>query len=223
VEAVVALLVGLLVVQLGLSTLARLRAAQRELAARTDELVALRVGRHVLRRELRYGVPDRDWMAAGDSLSLRAFRGTALVCASDSLAAEIVVAYVGDRAPDPSKDSLLLVTEEGVAHVYALAGVGAPSAPCAGPRGATAMRWRLDRAAPPAAAVARLFERGSYHLGDAALRYRRGASGRQPLTPDVWSAGSGWDVSDGRLGMHVVPSRPGAAPWTGWIGSRVPE
>ena len=113
-----------------------------DLAARADELVALRVSRHVLRRELRHGLPGRDWSVDADSLSLRAFRGTAIVCAADSVAAEVVVAYRGDRAPDPSKDSVLLVTADGRSAVRALTGTGVASTPCPGsPVGATA-RWR---------------------------------------------------------------------------------
>ncbi len=218
-EALVALLVGLLVLQMGLASLARLRAAQADLMARADALVAVRVGRHVLRRELRHGVPGRDWDVTADSLGLRAFRGTGIVCASDSTAAELTVWYQGDRAPDPSKDSVLLVTGEGQVGVRALAGTGVAPAPCPGGAG-TSARWRLDRAAPSGTVVARVFERGSYHLSDAALRYRRGASGRQPLTPEVWSSASGWRISTDRLGVGVVPARGGGAAWSGFLAWR---
>ena len=81
-EVRVALVVGFLVLQLGLSTLARFRTVQRQLAERVDVLVAQRVGRHVLRRELRHGLPGRDWLADAESLSVRAFRGTAIACAT---------------------------------------------------------------------------------------------------------------------------------------------
>ena len=217
-----ALLVGLLVLQLGLATLARLRSAQADLAARSDALVALRVGRHVLRRELRYGLPGQDWIAEPDSVSLRAFRGTGLVCQSDSAAAELVVSYRGDRAPDPSKDSVLLVTADGLSVARALAGTGVASTPCPGWVAGPSTRWRLDVGAPTGAVVARLFERGSYHFADAALRYRRGASGRQPLTPEVWSAVTAWDVTAERLAIDVVPAAAGA-PWKGFVAWRLPE
>lgn len=220
-EAVVALLVGLLVLQLGLATLARFRAARADLEARTDALVALRMGRHVLRRELRHSFAGRDWVAASDSLALRAFRGTALVCASDSAAAELVVSYRGDRMPDSSKDSLLLVTETGVTVVRALAGVGSAPSPCAAP--GAAARWRLDRGAPSGTVLARLFERGSYHLSGAALRYRPGASGRQPLTPEVLSAAARFDVTPERVGVELVPWPRGGAAWSGFLAWRTPE
>jgi len=221
-EAIVALLVGLLVLQLGLATLARLRSAQADFSVRTDELVALRVGRHVLRRELRHGLPGRDWSADADSLSLRAFRGTAIVCASDSTAAELVVSYRGERAPDPSKDSVLLVTPDGLSAVRALVGTGVAPTPCPGSAGSTA-RWRLDRGGPPSAVVARLFERGSYHLSGAALRYRRGTSGRQPLTPEVWSTATAWEVSADRLAVGLVSSAGSSRPWSGFLAWMTPE
>ena len=39
--------------------------------------------------------------------------------------------------------------------------------------------------APAEPILLRFFETGSYHLGDDALRYRRGSGGRQPLTEPV--------------------------------------
>lgn len=222
IEAVVALLVGLLVLQLALSTLARFRAVQRELGERADALVALRVGRHVLRRELRQGRAGIDWVAARDSLALRAFRGSAVVCASDTLSAQIVVSYRGGRAPDPTKDSVLLLSDDGTASLRALVGTGVSPVPCIGPGGGAAARWTLDRGAPPGTVAARFFERGSYYFSGAALRYRRGASGRQPLTPETWSSDTSWDVGSDRVGVQLVPSRAGE-PWSGflaWLSAR---
>jgi hypothetical protein len=40
---------------------------------------------------------------------------------------------------------------------------------------------------------------GSYHLDDA-LRYRRGAGGRQPLTADVFASTSRFELSPGASG-----------------------
>jgi hypothetical protein len=222
VETIVALLVGLLVVQLGLTTLGRFRSAQRELGERADALVALRIGRHVLRRELRHGTPGRDWTTEHDSLALRAFRGVAMICASDTVSAELVVWYRGERAADSTKDSLLLLGEGGGAEARALLGTGVAPTPCTGPGSGVAERWRLDRAAPSGSLVARVFERGSYHLSNAALRYRRGVSGRQPLTPEVLSATTAWDLTDDRLGVTLVPAREGA-PWSGFLAWTRPE
>ena len=54
--------------------------------------------------------------------------------------------------------------------------------------------WTIE---PPVtgALVARIFERGSYHVVGRALRYRRGLGGRQPLTPNVFD--------DDRSGMEA--------------------
>ena len=51
--------------------------------------------------------------------------------------------------------------------------------------GADSELWTIDPPVP-GALVARIFERGSYHVSGGALRYRRGMGGRQPLTLDVF-------------------------------------
>jgi len=217
-EALVALLLGLLVVHLGLDALRRLEAGRNRIAARTDALVALRVTRHVLRREVRHGVAGNDWALGDDSLSLRAFRGVGLVCVSDSARASVIVSYAGDRAPDPDKDSVLLLGPLGDAEVAALSAAAPTTTVCPGPGSAGAAEWLLDRPAPTGTVAAKLFERGSYHLVDAALRYRRGGSGRQPLTPEVWSAATRWTTSAGRVGVELVPLDSLAGPpWQGLV------
>ena len=217
-EALVALLLGFFVVHFAFDTLARVTSVQARLAARSDGLVALRVARYVLRRELRHGRPGRDWSFVDDSLSVRAFRGTALVCPSDSAATELVVAYRGDRGADPTKDSVLLFTAAGESVVRALVSAGSAPPPCAvGPVGSLAT-WRLDDDAPAKIVLARLFERGSYHLSGSALRYRRGLSGRQPLTPEVWSGATRWTRSGSRLGVDLLPrDADGGRPWSGFL------
>lgn len=215
-EALLALLLGLLVAHLALSSLARLGALRARLSLRTDALVALRVSRHVLRRETRHGSEGVDWAVAGDSLWLRAFRGAAVVCANDTVQATLVVSYAGDRAPDPTKDSVLFVAPDGTRAVRALVGASPTAGSCSGP-GATAS-WRLDRGAPADAVVGKLFERGAYHLADAALRYRRGASGRQPLTPEVWDGASAWSATGLSVGVVLVPRDSTAGtPWSGFL------
>jgi hypothetical protein len=219
-EVLVVLLLALRLMQLGLDSLSKLEGGRGRIAARTDALVALRVSRHVLRRELRHGVAGTDWELDGDSLSLRAFRGVALVCASDSASATLVVSYAGDRAPDPAKDSVALLTEDGAAAVRAILATEPAAIACPGLGGGEAESWRLDRGAPPGTLAAKLFERGSYHLSDGALRYRRGASGRQPLTPEVWSAATGWTSSRGGIGLVLVPRDSAAGPsWSGLVSS----
>lgn len=217
-EVLVALLIGFVVIHLSLDTMARLRSAQARLAARADGLVALRVTRHVLRSELRRGRPGEDWQVGGDTLGLRAFRGTALVCPRDSVSDALQVSYEGVRWPDPSKDSLLLLTAHGGTVLRDLVATGAPSASCALETPGSPSTWLLDSAAPADVVLARLFERGSYHLSGSALRYRRGLSGRQPLTPEVWSSASRWSTSADRLGIDLVPRESEAGrPWAGFL------
>jgi hypothetical protein len=191
---------------------------QRRFDARTDALVAARVARHVLRHELSLGSPGLDWSVDADSLPIRAFRGTALVCPLQSASAELRVWYRGDRSPDPTKDSLLLIDGVGRREVRALTAVYAEAEPCSGDV-RPVNTWRLDAAVPPGVVIARLFERGSYHVSTAALRYRRGDSGRQPLTPEVWSEASEWTRVDGALRLVVVPRDSlGGRPWQGFLG-----
>jgi hypothetical protein len=176
----------------------------------------------VLRDELRRGVPGRDWAVFGDSLPLRAFRGVGKVCANDSAAARLTVSYRGSRAPDTTKDSVLLLSSDGTSSVRALVGTGAAAASCPGPGVAARASWTLDHGAPIGTVAARVFERGSYHIASSALRYRRGSSGRQPLTPEVWTSASGWIASDARLEASFVPVGENAA-WRGFVAWRHPD
>jgi hypothetical protein len=219
-ELLVALSLGLFILHLGFSTLARVRSVQSLLAARTEGLVALRVGRHLLRRELRHARPETDWLADGDTLSLRAFRGVALVCPFDSATVELVVSFSGDRAPDTSKDSVLLLAPDGSETSRVLVAVRAAGTGCAPESGRAMSTWELDAEAPPGTVVAKIYERGSYHLGSAALRYRRGSSGRQPLTPEAWSTAR-WTLSERALGLELRPRDALVGPaWRGFVSAR---
>jgi hypothetical protein len=221
-EMLVALVVGLVVLSLGLATLGRFHAARADMSARTDALTTLRVGRHVLRSELREGLPGRDWTPSSDSIALRAFRGLGRVCAVDSIGPRITVAYRGSRMPDPSKDSVLLVTEHGLTGTRALVRRSAAPAPCVGAYDAHSETWTLDQPVGGNVVAARVFERGSYHLAASALRYRRGASGRQPLTPEVLAAASGLELSGARLGLSLIASGEEVG-WSGFLAWLPPE
>jgi len=222
-EALVALLLGLFVAHLGLSTLARLRELQHRLSSRADAIVSMRVARHALRSELRRGLPGVDWEVGGDSLSLRAFRGSALLCPHVSASADLVVWFTGDRRPDPAKDSVVLVEADGTSQLRDLVAVGPAPLPCGSLPADSLEVWTLDAPAYPDIVLARLFERGSYHLALSALRYRRGNSGRQPLTPEVWEdAGTGWVEAGGRLGMgvHHAEEADSAFDWSAFLAWR---
>ena len=90
-----------------------LRAAARGAASVGSEAAAIRTTRTVLRAELGSGVQGIDWrLYAPDSVRLRAFRGVWIVCAQHTDSSVSVVRLVG-RAPDPSKDSALVLRGDG--------------------------------------------------------------------------------------------------------------
>ncbi len=210
-ETLVALLVGWLLTALALGTLARQRTAQAELARRAETLAALRIARHVLGGEIRAG--DGTEAIGGDSVALRAYRGVGVVCAPAADARDLIVRARGMRAPDPAKDSVSVVGADGVARVLALELRGPPSRPCPSAADEDVEQWRLSGDAPAEPLVARYFERGSYHLSGAALRYRRGDAGRQPLTPEVLrTPPSGFRaVTPGGVALDLFAGRDGAA------------
>ena len=185
VEVLVSLLMGLAVISLGWTSLARQRTVASRLSSEMNLLSARRLAAIVIGKELRAGVRGRDWIdPASDSLSLRAFRGWGPVCGSGTEPGNIVVVYHGERAANPAKDSVLILTADGWRRAdLTRRALGAQS--CAmDPRGDSEV-WTIE---PPVtgALVARIFERGSYHVSGGALRYRRGRGGRQPLTPDLF-------------------------------------
>lgn len=206
VEAVVALLVGALLVHLVLSSLEAQRRAVAGLAGASEALSAVRMGRHLVGGDARAWSDTLAASAVGpDSFSLRIVRGMAVVCAAPG--PDLVVRTSGVRAPDPAKDSVVVLTATGVVRSAALAasesasGDGCPDGP-----GRT-YRWSLDPAVP--VVLARYFERGSFHLADGALRYRRGAAGRQPLTPEVVDPASAFDPQ----GAAVLYVARDTLPW----------
>jgi hypothetical protein len=147
----------------------RLAALQRD-GVRLSE--AVRTGAVILGAELRHVTGD-DMVLAADSARIRAFRGGGPVCAGGGAAVHVL--YRGVRAPEPDKDSVLLVN---VAEERAVALLSAGRSPeCGG-------SMRLVLAEPPAdpPALALIFETGAYSLSGGAIRYRRGQGGRQPLT-----------------------------------------
>jgi hypothetical protein len=226
IEAVTALVLGLLVVQLSLGVLARARSAEARLTARAESLEAVRIARHIVGREVRRGRAGRDWTVFGrDSLVLRAFRGVGEICPWRPGVREILVAYRGVREADASKDSVLLMDRDGTWTARALVWVGGSDVSCPQAPTVAVERWRLDRDAPAGVVLARVFERGSYHLTGGALRYRRGAAGRQPLTPEVLrTPPSGFDRSGDAVVLLMTPDDGAGAvgaPWRSlvWRGS----
>lgn len=159
-----------------LTVVSRLAATQTRLtaAADTERTVAA-----VLGAELR-SLTAADLAFGGDSVRLRAFRGAGGVCAADERG--LMVSYRGVRLPDPEKDSVLLLWPD-LERSAAVEAVGAAG----GCERDDAASLRLEIRSSetdsiPAPVFVLLFETGVYSISAAALRYRRGAGGRQPLT-----------------------------------------
>jgi len=117
---------------------------------------------------------------------------------------------------------VVLVDATGSRQLRALTSVSSAVA-CAATGDSTSLEtWRLDVPIQPGMLVARLYERGSYHLSGSALRYRRGASGRQPLTPELWADSTRWTHDAGRLGIAVRHRDPAAGgPWSASLSRSV--
>jgi hypothetical protein len=211
VETLVALLLGLFVLQAGMAAVAGTRSAHARTMERADALSAVRYTGALLRAETAAGRAGVDWVVADDSLALRAYRGTGLVCGEHEAPETLVVSYGGYRRPDPAKDSVEVVHADGARAVLALTGLAAGPPTCWGMPLEGSLALELDGPVPPGGVVARVFERGAYSLSARALRYRRGAGGRQPLTPEILERESGWRVADGRLSAELV-WRVGADP-----------
>lgn len=195
VEAIVALTIGSILLALVAGSVRTGALAARHAGATADAADAVRAAALLLAAELRPLEPGADLSGtAWDSLHLRAFRGIAIPC--DTAMGAIVGRYRGLRDPDPAKDSILALTAAGefvVALTAAAGGSGCTTRP-----GERLFRFTTAPALPAGAELLALFESGAYHLSGAALRYRRGAGGRQPLTAEVLDdAASGFTLPGG--------------------------
>lgn len=215
-ETLVALLLSALLIALVLGVLARQRALLANLAARADRLAAVRLTRHVLLTEARHAAGDSAWAAGADSFALRAFRGHALVCPASGVEHELRVVAEGVRAPDPTKDSILVLLSTGRVQALGLLDRNPSADPCLGTVEPTE-RWTLSERVPPGTLAARWFEHGTYYLAGGALRYRRGQAGRQPLTPEVLSPqGTGFRPGARSVGilLRLEPAPASREAWS---------
>ena len=217
VEALVSLLLTFLIVELVWGLAAAARRAVVRLMEAEEALVTERVGWHVLQAEVRGGVPGRDWeVLDGTVLPVRAFRGVAEPCAEVS-SSGAVVRYRGIRLPEPDKDSVLVLTGGGAWRAVRLASREAGGEACGAYEGGRVERWTWE---PPVEGplLLRLYERGSYHLEDGAVRYRIGRGGRQPLTPEALAPdGSGFSRGPGgapTVRFRVRVGEEGVREWT---------
>lgn len=220
VEVLVALLIGLGLVSLSVRGLLTLERARTRAAQRADAMTSVSVAHGVLRRELALGEPARDWSVAVDSVALRAYRGVGLVCREGSTPHLLLVRLAGDRNPDAVKDSVELIYDDGDIDVRALGASRIEEGPCEISSEAGALRaLELTEPGPRLPVALRWFERGVYTVSDGALRYRRGAGGRQPLTAELWDdARSGFEVTGRVLRLVLVPADEAhGRAWAGFL------
>lgn len=209
-ETIVGLLLGLLLASLALGTLAAQRRTQQALTLRAEILEAVRITRYLLGEEARASRGGGGALSvADDSLALRSFRGGGVVCPGGGGGAVLEVRPRGVRLPQEGLDSVVLIHPTAAPVALLLVERGGAPGGCRGQGGEGWERWTLSAPAPAGAAFARYFRRGSYHLRQGALRYSTGASGRQPLTPEVL------DTRRSRFAIHPRGARVSVVPAAG--------
>jgi hypothetical protein len=212
VEALLALLLTAVAVQAAWSVAAHQGRAARVTMDRVELMEVRRTVGWILQEELRASVRGVDWKLHGtDSVSLRAFRGTGMICPPGAGRELTVLGYGGMRIPNPEKDSVLVLQEDGRWVAVGLVGRTPSSAPCPAAPRLTAERWTVSDSLN-GAVLGRVFERGAYHLAGDAFRYSRGGGGRQPLTPlRLVTEESGFRPLPAGFGWLLTTQLPGSA------------
>jgi hypothetical protein len=208
IELLLALMLGALVSSAALALLHGQSRLAHSTSDSAEAAETLRTATQVLTAETRWLTRALDVRAvAPDSLSLRALRGSGVVCAIDS-AYGAIVRYRGLRDPDPSKDSVLIERGANTELSALILGVVTAGAVC---DSVPAIKLAVNQ--PLAVGdLLIVFESGNYYLSGGALRYRLGAGGRQPVTAALLddarsafnSASSAWSV---QLGLQAQRGR----------------
>lgn len=193
VELIAALAAGSLLTTMLAATLVvqtRMAAAIAR-SAETGDAAAVTLA--VLGAETHEAIAD-DLSFDADSVALRAFRATAIVC--DTADTHAFLRWTGSRGPDAAKDSLLVLRPGPELALPVAAPVAVTHDNCSALPAERIIRVEAAGALRTGD-VALVFERGSYHLADRALRWRAGSAGRQPLTAEVFDdAASGFTLGD---------------------------
>jgi hypothetical protein len=221
-EALLGILLTALFVQGGWAVLSLARMAGERVGDMAEELETVRTVAWVLTEELSGGREGRDWWVGGpDTVALRAFRGIALSWRPNPDGG-LRVCFRGSRVPNPEKDSVLVLAGDGQWRPHALKARSRVTGACPEAEEGHGELWALEPE-PGFPVLGRIFERGSYHLTQGALRYRRGAGGRQPITPvriqrallrEAEGPGSGvrWSISVSQRTPRAEP-----LPWSGRV------
>lgn len=175
----------------------------------------------VLAAELGRASTPEDWTVhSGDSVRVRAFRGTGWICGTQPAPTpRVIVVFAGDRLPNPAKDSILIHGAQGRPSVRPLrgrrSGVTCPALPLT-----PAEAWDVGGAIPTQGLL-RLFESGAYSVSDGSLRYRAGRGGRQPVVGSTFDTASGLSAGPtaGLVGTSVeLILREGFGPFRSGAG-----
>lgn len=212
VELLLVLVLSGLLLGSALAILGTLSRASALNVDRWDRLEAVRTVWVTLEQELRPGRPDADWRVESDgTLRLRAFRGFARACGAPDASGSVPVAWRGERLPVADRDSVLVLDVEGRWSAARLTRWREAEVGCLPGEGEREgwMSWNPTPA--ESVILVRLFEAGRYTLTDGAFRYARGGGGRQPLTPEVFAAGSGFEALPDGLLVHLEARRHPAA------------
>lgn len=181
--------------------------AQASLIRTVSEHIAvaetLRSARTIVARDVRILDSADIHAVAGDSISIRVFRGWGIVCAAAN--GIVTVRYQGLRQPDATKDSMLVFGED---RAGTFQGTSPLNSDC--PRHPDEQILGLSPSISVRAGALLLFyETGAYHLAVNALRYRRGNEGRQPLTDELIDhRRSSFALESGRGIRFVLRSNP---------------
>ena len=182
IELVTVLAAGAIITGAAAATLVTGSGLGRLGAGRAETLADRRLAVTLLGHEVRTIVAGTDgFEMAADTVALRAFRASAIVCAADAASARLRVR--GLRQPDPLKDSMIVLASTGPERVFPFASAARVGVTAACPALPDEYHMELRPGTGLVAGdITLFFERGAYHFSTGALRYRRGGSGRQPLT-----------------------------------------
>jgi hypothetical protein len=215
VELLVALTLGVLLMTGVVGFVAASSRWADRISARADALELARTVWVVLDQELRPGVPLRDWRLESErAVALRAFRGVGRVCGPAG--GRWAVAWRGLRVPDPARDSVLVLAVDGGWRAAPLLASSAGGTGCDLAEGESGRVLDWTGSADVDPVLVRVFEAGRYSLEDGAFRYRRGAGGRQPLTPERVRDGSRFEAEGSGIRVFLEVDAAGVAIPFGW-------
>jgi prepilin-type N-terminal cleavage/methylation domain-containing protein len=197
VELLTALALGGLVIATAATVMQGQVRMARRISERTANGETVRIATQVLQAETRWLHALRDVRAfTSESLALRAVRGSGTIC-QVLLDGSAIAGLDGIRAPEPDKDSVLVLRDSIQESALPLLGAEPIEQGCGH---GEHYRLRTSGSLLPGDVVL-IFEPGSYHLSDRALRYHVGQAGRQPLTSESFDA----------TGTFFLPSGSGGA------------